>query len=551
MVAGAVWAALTAEVIMGLLDIGNFLNDPSNASNLGMIQGLLQGGATSRLPITTGQAVAMGIQGANTGRMNSIQMQQQQTQLEKDQYANQMMRMRMPYIQQRMGQLGFGGNPGQPDQYGQPMTQPDGSQSGQPYSGMPQGGISANPGQPQSQPAPQGLLSPQSQPSVGIAADPNSLGSPAADRMLLQGQLDAMMGLPQGNAEIQGAFAMSPFKDPAAMQLMANGVMPGTAAYKQGMNAAQTKSTYIAPVNSRPGTITRDPITGQPLSVNPKIPEGATPLFDASGNVVAFRGIDGAVQAMQAASQAVAAGKNAVEPVAGYDSQGNPTFVSKLTASGGGVAAGGMAPANGGSAQPGPQGAFVGDPNSIRSQINRISDPTERSAALQALNNQMGGAASSQVRPGLSPGVAKSAESALTAPSNQMATQQQALSSQDSVYQQSRESLLNMLNIANNPTLTDSAARFLPDSLATRINNDAAKYEKYHSNYIALQGKSLGAAGTDASRQMVEDSVPDFTKPQDAKLTGLNSQLNQLDLSHLKRQVLTPQQGVGATPDSA
>jgi hypothetical protein len=121
-----------------------------------------------------------------------------------------------------------------------------------------------------------------------------------------------------------------------------------------------------------------------------------------------------------------------------------------------------------------------------------------------------------------------------------MADAQDALASQDANYQQSRASLLKMISITQNGGLGDTVARLLPENVATRMSNDAAEYQKAHANYVSLQGKALGSGSTDASRAMLDEAVPTFDKPSDAKISGLTDQLNQLDLSHLKRQALTP-----------
>ncbi|VVE00788.1 hypothetical protein PIN31115_02092 [Pandoraea iniqua] len=142
-------------------------------------------------------------------------------------------------------------------------------------------------------------------------------------------------------------------------------------------------------------------------------------------------------------------------------------------------------------------------------------------------------------------GAATAANTSQGAPSKQMADAQSALSDSDSVYQQSREALTSMINLARNQGVGGTMARFAPDGVATRLSTDAAEYGKLHANYVSLQGKALGAAGSDASRATINESVPTYDKPQDAKISGLNNQLNQLDLMHLKRQVMNPifQQG--------
>lgn len=117
------------------------------------------------------------------------------------------------------------------------------------------------------------------------------------------------------------------------------------------------KNNYIAPVSVRPGAIMRDPMTNKPIAFNPHVPDGYSPVFDASGNVTGMQPIAGALPAMEAVSRAEASGKAAVEPIPGFDASGNPVFTNKLAASQGGAAPGGGAPVStgrfGGYAAPG------------------------------------------------------------------------------------------------------------------------------------------------------------------------------------------------------
>ncbi|CAE6712622.1 hypothetical protein R75461_01128 [Paraburkholderia nemoris] len=142
-------------------------------------------------------------------------------------------------------------------------------------------------------------------------------------------------------------------------------------------------------------------------------------------------------------------------------------------------------------------------------------------------------------------GAQNAANASQGAPSKQMADAYSALSGSDANYQASRTALQSMMDIANKNAPGDAVARLLPQEWATRLSDDAAEYEKAHANFISLQGKALGAGGTDASRANQAESVPDFTKPQQAKVNGLNAQLQQLDMNHLKTQFMTPvyQQG--------
>lgn len=161
-------------------------------------------------------------------------------------------------------------------------------------------------------------------------------------------------------------------------------------------------------------------------------------------------------------------------------------------------------------------------------------------AQMQNFSGAPQGGQASGVTPELPPGAKTAAEGSQGAPSKQMADAYGALSNADANYQQSREALQQMLTLARNQGLGGTMARMLPADVATRISNDAAEYQKAHANYVSLQGKALGSGGTDASRATLNEAVPTYDKPQDAKIAGLTNQLNQLDQAHLKTQFLTP-----------
>lgn len=192
-------------------------------------------------------------------------------------------------------------------------------------------------------------------------------------------------------------------------------------------------------------------------------------------------------------------------------------------------------------------GVGVNDP------IN-LSDPAVRAKVLPALfdtetpgwRNAIGGGAA-PAGAGNGPmasqppmGVANAANASQSAPSKQMADAYNGLSTADANYQQSREALNDMIGLAQNKGAGGTAIGLLPSSVGTKISQDAATYQKAHATYVALQGKALGSGGTDASRETINESVPTYDKPQAAMITGLNNQLNNLDLGHLKTQFLTP-----------
>lgn len=137
-------------------------------------------------------------------------------------------------------------------------------------------------------------------------------------------------------------------------------------------------------------------------------------------------------------------------------------------------------------------------------------------------------------------GAKDAANASQAAPSKQMADSYGALSTSDGSYQQSREALQEMIDLANKKGAGGMAVGLLPSGVSTRISPEAAKYQKLHATYVALQGKALGAGGTNEARATINESVPTYDKPQSAMVSGLQTQLNNLDLAHLKTQYLTP-----------
>jgi hypothetical protein len=282
--------------------------------------------------------------------------------------------------------------------------------------------------------------------------------------------------------------------------------------------AAFAHDTYTAPVQGSPGTIARNPYTGQPMYYSPDIPKGGEPLFNASGQVVGVKALDGSLQLISQAAAAQAGGEGSQLPYAGVDAQGNPLPVSNRTKV-----------ANQSTDQPPPIPTLPG-----------LGGPGAASAGGPSVPLPAGAAPGGPIYAAPPLGAPTAADASQGAPSKQMADAQGALADSDNTYQASRQALQKMISITQNGGIGDVAARMLPEGIATRISSDAADYQKAHANFISLQGKALGAGATDTSRANLNDSVPTFDKPADAKLSGLNDQLNQLDWNHLKRQTLNP-----------
>lgn len=167
--------------------------------------------------------------------------------------------------------------------------------------------------------------------------------APMAGPMTLPGKtpqesmlLYSMLG-PEGYARVAAAWGAP---TDATRMALAGGLDPAAA-----NRDALFKANYVAPNQGTPGTIARDPRTNQPLYYSPNVPDGAQPVFDASGNLAGVAPLRGAADAIASAAQARTAGEGAALPYAGFDAAGNPLPVTNRTAAamgGAGAAAGGV-----------------------------------------------------------------------------------------------------------------------------------------------------------------------------------------------------------------
>lgn len=122
--------------------------------------------------------------------------------------------------------------------------------------------------------------------------------------------------------------------------LTAAGIDPHSTLGQQILQQNIAKTNYIAPTPLRDGAgyLTPD---GQ-FHTTPNSKEG-TMLVPDSTSPTGYKvvQIPGAMAARQAGSKADAAGRNSVEPITGYDKDGNPVFGNKLQAATGGNGGGG------------------------------------------------------------------------------------------------------------------------------------------------------------------------------------------------------------------
>lgn len=573
---------------MGLFDgggdagglMGMYAN-PQMAGLLGMSQGLLSAAGPSRLPVTMGQALGSGMQGMQQNAGNAYALQKQMLQM-----------------QAMQGLMGGSTPAAQPPAAGIQGSPVMGSANSGPMSGLSAGmGSMAPTAAPQ--PAPQ----PAAQAGAGIyGKSPQQLFQQGMLMNMagMQGGGDLMRIAVEHDPTLAAQM-------PTDITKM--GVQGGmTPDQIQAANASGVaKANYIAPVNARPGAILRDPLTMQPMAFNPQIPTGGTPTFDASGNVIGIRPLAGAADITSQMAAAKTAGEGSALPYAGVDAQGNPLPVTNRTAAATGNLPLPLRNNNPGAVSPGGQVAqypdlqtglqamdqnlanyagkpdtgtlgqvitkWVGSPPNAPAYIKDVTarlgigastpvdltNPAQRQAIATAImlhengpgavfrSGQGGGAPAQGGAIYAAPpmGAANAANASQGAPSKQMADSYSGLSNSDASYQQSREALQEMINLAHNKGAAGAVVGVLPASVGTKISPDAATYQKLHATYVALQGKALGSGGTDASRATIDEAVPTYDKPQSAMVGGLTTQLNNLDLSHIKTQFLTPvyQQG--------
>jgi hypothetical protein len=287
--------------LMGLM------TNPQSAGLLGMASGLLQASGPSRLPVSMGQAMGAGLQGMQQGSINALNTQRQMMQM---QALQGLMGMQAPGSGSA-GQASGGGAPSYSSFFG-----------------------TSTPTAAQMPPAPAPSAAPQSGASI-FGRSPQQLWN--------QGLLMNMAGIQGGSELMSEALKYDPtLAAQMPTDITKMGVQGGmTPEQIQAANAAGVaKANYIAPVNARPGSILRDPLTMQPMAFNPNMPAGTTPMFDASGNVVGANLIPGVTGAVGATAAAKAAGEGSMLPYAGVDAQGNPLPVTNRTAAatqGGGV----------------------------------------------------------------------------------------------------------------------------------------------------------------------------------------------------------------------
>lgn len=187
-------------------------------------------------------------------------------------------------------------------------------------------------------------------------------------------------------------------------------------------------------------------------------------------------------------------------------------------------------------------GIKPGDP------INMGDPATRQALALAMANHENGRAAmaASGVAPAGAPhGLPTTAP--LGTPQREQASQEAAATNMQKDYANMRDfmqtapsqlqALNRMYDIAQSKTIFSTGP--LGDTEAAQdnpLNPAPAEFEKQRSNYLTV----AGATGTDAQRAQAAHSVPDYGKPKQAILDGINTQIQQTQQRMLRAQFLTP-----------
>ena len=559
--------------------MGMYAN-PNTAAMLGMAQGLLAASGPSRLPVTMGQALGSGMQGAEQGYGNALNM-----------------RMQMAKMQSQLDPFGVGFGGAGPSQQPNPTLAQGTPVSGSANAG-PMSGLSAGLGSM----APQMPAQQTTTPSNGIAL----FGGHTPQEVMFAGARLAAFGNPAGAEMMKIAAQADPSLSPTDITKM--GVQGGMTPeqIQQANRAGVVKSNYIAPTSVR-GQFYAD--QNGIHSLPAPAPEGFQQVPDGQGG---WRIVQqqGGPEAVASNASAKAGGQAQYQTQQVWDpsaNNGQGGFVFQSTANIANSANGtapnapmGIRNNNPGNLRPG--GNFAQYPdmqtgltaldnnlqsygkqgiNTVAGVISKWAPPNENdtNGYIQEVSQRLGikpnqpiDLSNPLVRQSISTAIAlrengpqgvfgtggaggrapvagpmaaqppmgaqKSTETAQNAPSKQMQDSYNNLANSDSSYQQSRGALTDMLALAHQMGPVDSLVSKLPAEYHN-INTPVTEYDKAHATFVSNQYNAL-SAGTDASKGTVNDMVPGSDKPQDAKIAGLNTQLNNLDYRHLETQFMTP-----------
>jgi hypothetical protein len=279
-------------------------------------------------------------------------------------------------------------------------------------------------------------------------------------------------------------------------------------------------ANYVPPNQGTPGTITRDPRTGQPMYYSPDIPKGGEPVFNAGGQVVGVRALDGSLQLIGQAAAAQAGGEGSQLPYAGVSSTGAPLPVTNRTAA-----------ANQSANQPPPIPTLPGLTGQGAAPGSNVPLPS-------------GATPGGPIYAAPPMGSTSNADAAQGAGADTMKKSYTTLQAARSSAPAAIEALQAMQKLGANKSSVAVGA--LGTGLAASgLSAEAAEYEKQRANVIGLLAQQGGLNGSDQARGIVEGSVPDYGKPKDAINSGLQTLINQTRTQQLKADMLTPAYNAG------
>lgn len=171
-----------------------------------------------------------------------------------------------------------------------------------------------------------GASAPSPQPPPVAAAQPAARNPMIPEGMTPQ-TANGLMTM-MGPAEYGKAFVAPQFQPTDLEKTMrAAGIDPASGLGRQIMQQAVAKANYIAPIEERPGSVERDPLSNAVIGQNPVAPEGAVNFYDPAGKLTGQGLVPGANRAIADSNAAATAGKVSQTPLeAGVDASGRKVY---------------------------------------------------------------------------------------------------------------------------------------------------------------------------------------------------------------------------------
>lgn len=155
---------------------------------------------------------------------------------------------------------------------------------------------------------------PQGQPAQGMA--PSAQGLQPSQAPQSGSMLPSLTGDPRRDRVMASQLGLGKYIELAVGQntdltksLMAAGIDPKSQDGQKLILANILKQNYVAPEQTREGSVVLDPNTHQPIFYNPKVPVGASPTWGVNGYPTQVSSITGAPEAIKTTEQSEALGK--------------------------------------------------------------------------------------------------------------------------------------------------------------------------------------------------------------------------------------------------